>query len=86
MPAETTVGLHVKHQLSLFDFNQNRNVPKILIGLLNFKFHENTFCGSRLVSCVRADGKTGRRADGQTDTLSPGMRTSLRTHFYDVSL
>ena len=52
------IGLHVKHQLCLTDFNEIRVFLSDFQKYSNTKCHENPPSGSRVFACGRTDGQT----------------------------
>jgi len=56
------IGVHVKNQLALSDFNEIEFSQQILESYYNFNIHENPFSGSRFVPCAR-NRRTDRREE-----------------------
>jgi hypothetical protein len=66
------VSLHLKGPLVLSILTVTGKDHPILEELQNITFRENSFGGSRVISCVQVDGRS------DFNSCSPGMRMSLK--------
>jgi hypothetical protein len=79
---KTLVGLHVKYLLFLPSFNQNWNVPTKCSQTPQYKFHENSFSSSCVVSYIQIE----RQSCSKLNRCFTGLQTwSQKYESYNIT-